>query len=554
MLYNFIAFIPILLIILLLVFMGKPAKLVMPFAWVVCFILAVFVWGMKTQDAAAYSLLGGFKGVDVLVTIFGAILLLNTLQFSGAMKAISNSLSGVTKDKRIQALIIGWMFSSFIEGAAGFGTPAALAGPLLVGLGFPPLAAAMFALICNSTAVAFGVVGVPTQTLLSCIETNILNSGLPIEIFTVAVTRMVATLHAVAGIFVPLIALCMLTKFFGKEKSIKPALAVAPFALFAGAAFVIPSITMAFLFGPEFPSLVGSLIGMVILIFAAKKGFLMPKDIWDFASKNEWKDDWKADVKIKEADDKTPSMSVIKAWLPYVIITLILVLTRVPSFGIMPYVKGLIATIPNLFGVEGLNYVMQWAWLPGTVFVFISVITFFMHRLNFKAVRAVFGATFRQIAGAAVAMFFGVALVQLMLNSSINVLSLPSMMTVMAMAFAGLFGSYYIVASPFIGVLGAFVSGSNTVSNMLFASMQYESAVILSLPPVLVVSLQAVGGGIGNMICINNIVAACSTVGVKGVEGKLVRRNILPVLIYCTIVILVAVIILATKYDPINLA
>ena len=118
------------------------------------------------------------------------------------------------------------------------------------------------------------------------------------------------------------------------------------------------------------------------------------------------------------------------------------------------------------------------------------------------------------------------------------------MMTVMAKTVSDFFGSSYLIVAPFIGVLGAFVSGSNTVSNMLFANMQFESAAMLGISQVLIVALQCVGGSIGNMICINNVVAACSTVGVVGVEGKLVRRNSIPMVIYCAIVILAAVIVM----------
>ena len=133
------------------------------------------------------------------------------------MAKINSCFTQITPDKRIQAIIIGWMFNSFIEGAAGFGTPAALAGPLLVGLGFPPLAAAMFALICNSTAVAFGVVGVPTTTALSTVANSVAAAGLNLVAFNTAVIRTTAVLHCVAGIIVPLMALCMMTKFLAPK-------------------------------------------------------------------------------------------------------------------------------------------------------------------------------------------------------------------------------------------------------------------------------------------------------------------------------------------------
>ena len=552
--YEIVSFVPISVIVLLLVGMNLPAKKVMPAAWAICVVLGIFVWKMPFKSAMAYSLYGALKAVDVLIIIFGAILMLNVLQFSGAMNSINLGLMKITKDKRIQAIIIGWMFNSFIEGAAGFGTPAALTAPLMVGLGFPPLAAAMFALVCNSTAVAFGAVGVPTITALASVEKYIIQyGGSTVETFNIALPRMIVLMHAVTGAFVPLIALCMLTKFFGKEKSIKPALEAAPFAIFSGVVFVVSSTIVAFLFGPEFPSLIGALVGLAVIVSASKKGFLMPKTTWDFPDRSDWEKDWCAAIEVNVNKREQPSIGLLRAWAPYILITAALVVTRIPAFGLTRSIKNVKIVIPAILGINGLNYELQWLWLPGTIFVIVALITVILHKMKMKDTVAAWRITTSQISSAAITLFFGVALVQLMLNSDVNQLGLQSMMTVMAATFAQIFGKFFVIISPVIGVLGAFISGSNTVSNMLFAPMQYETSVMLQMPPVLIVALQCVGGGIGNMICINNVVAVCSTVGVIGVEGKIVRRNMIPVLIYCVVSIFVAYILLAVGFNPIIL-
>lgn len=534
--YALIALLPIVAIIILLVALGWPAKRVMPIAWAVCLALAIFVWKMTPQNAFAYSLYGAFKGAETLVTILGAVLLLNTLRVSGAMRVISGGLVKVSADRRIQAIIIGWMFNSFIEGAAGFGTPAALAAPLLVGIGFPPMAAAMFALICNSTAVAFGVVGVPTLTALDQVKSQVLAAGFNAAAFDASVIRVTAILHTCVGVFVPLMALCMMTKFFGKERSIKPALQAAPFALFAGAAFVIPHLILAFLVGAEFPSLLGALIGLIVTVTAARKGFLTPKDTWDFPESQQI--DLRAAVPEEAVTGR--KLSPIMAWLPYGLIALILVASRIPAFGLTPFMKGTVLSFKNLLSVDGLHYDLQYLWLPGTVFIFISFVTVLLHRMTGKSVVKVLGGTSKQVYGAVIAMLFGVAMVQLMLNSGINNSGLNGMMSLIASSAADAFKGCYLLIAPLIGVLGAFVSGSNTISNMLFASMQFETALLLNLSPVLIVALQCVGGGIGNMICINNIVAACSTVGVSSKEGELVRRDLIPCILYSIGVVIVA--------------
>ncbi|MDR2933447.1 MAG: L-lactate permease [Oscillospiraceae bacterium] len=542
--FSVLAFVPILLILALLIFFNIPAKKVMPVGWFVCVILAVAFWQIRPLDVAAYSLFGALKGFDVLVTIFGAILLLNTLSFSGGMGAISNMFHGITPDHRIQALIIGWLFVSFIEGAAGFGTPSALAAPLLVGLGFPPLAAVMFTLICNATAVAFGVVGLPTITAFSAIEAEVAAAALSGDRFRAATTAAIAFMHAMVGIILPLITLALVTKFFGKEKSIRPALAVAPFAIFAGLAFVAPYFIIAVTLGPELPSLLGSLIGMAIVVPAAKKGFLIPEKAWRFPEEKDWAPDWRATVKMPEKHIDS-SMGMVKAWLPYIFIAVILTVTRIPAFGLTSFIQGLTLRIPNLLGVQGVTYEMQWAWLPGTVFILVSLLTIPLHKMSPQKVKGSLIATGKQVSGAAVAMIFGVALVQLMLNTKENPLALPSMMTTMASALTHVFGAAYTFIAPFIGTLGTLVSGSNTMSNMLFTPMQFESAMMLDLSPVVIVALQCVGGGIGCMVSINGIVATCATVGIQGAEGKIIRRDCIPMVIYVGVIILIAYVMMA---------
>ena len=539
---SFLSFVPILLIIVLLVAINMPSKKVMPIAWLVCLALALLFWKMRLIDAAAYSLFGALKGLDVLVTIFGAILLLNTLSFSGGMSAISKMFYSITPDNRIQALIIGWIFVTFIEGAAGFGTPSALAAPLLVGLGFPPLAAVMFTLVCNAPAVAFGVAGLPTITAGAAVQSNVEAAGMIPGVFNQSVTTAAAGMHSVAAVILPLIALGMITKMFGKEKSFKPALEAAPFAIFSGFAFAVPHFIVAAFLGPELPSIIGGLVGMAITITAAKKGFLMPKTVWSFPAENDWEDTWKASLKPAK-NDMDSHMSPVLAWTPYVLIAVILIITRLPFLGFASFIQALRIKIPNLLWVEGINYEMQWAWLPGTVFILVAFITAPLHKMTFEKVKASWKATLKQISGAAIAMLFGVALVQLMLNSGVNPSGYPGMITAMAQILSKTFGGIYIVIAPFIGILGTFVSGSNTVSNMLFAPMQFESALMLDISPVIIVAAQCVGGGIGSMLSVNNIIASCATVGIERAEGRIIKKNCVPMIIYAVLVIALAYIL-----------
>jgi len=290
-----LAFSPILLTIVLMVGFNWGAKKALPLSLVLAIVVAFGVWKIDLFHIMGYSVFGFLKAMDILIIIFGAILILNTMKLSGAMTTINNGFSGITTDRRIQAIIIGFMFGAFIEGAAGFGTPAALAGPLLVGLGFPPLAAAMVALIFNSVPVPYGAVGTPISGgAMVTLEQNLADIGANADVFKMALTEWVAIPNAIVGIFVPLLGIMIMTKFFGKEKSIKPALAAAPFAIFAGLAFAVPYVLIASTLGPDLPSLLGAFIGLGIIILAAKNGFLMPKESWDFPPKSEWAASWKS--------------------------------------------------------------------------------------------------------------------------------------------------------------------------------------------------------------------------------------------------------------------
>lgn len=549
--YAFMAFLPILVTIILMAAFNWPAKKALPLSWVLSAVIALTLWQMDFQHVLGYSIFGLGKALDVLIIIFGAILILNTLKQSGAMATINNGFMGISKDRRIQAIIIGWMFGAFIEGASGFGTPAALAGPLLVGLGFPPLAAAMVALIFNSTPVSYGAVGTPMNGAMSTIVGNLTNAGLDaasIDSFRLVLTKWVSIPHALVGIFVPLLGICMLTKFFGKERSFAGGLAAAPFAIFAGLAFVVPYSITAWTLGPEFPSLVGAFIGLPIVLWAAKNNFLTPKTAWDFPDKSEWEEDWKS--VLDTGDVGEAKMPLLKAWAPYGLIALILVLTRIPALGLKAWMSAQVLSIP-IPGVENLTYNLQYLWLPGTVpFILVALITHAIHGMNGEQIKLAWINTFKQITGAAIALFAGVAMVQLMLNSGVNAGGLDSMMTAMAKAAAGIAGSSFPFFAPFIGVLGAFISGSNTVSNVLFSSFQFETATILGMPQILVVALQIIGGATGNMICVNNVVAACATVGAIGVEGKIIRRNAIPCFIYTIIVAIFVAILIYSGFNP----
>ena len=158
---SLLALLPLLSIGVLLVGFRWPAKRAMPVGYVIVVVIASTVWGMDLVNIAAASVEGLIIATGLLYIIFGALLLLSTLTASGAIQTIRAAFTRISPDRRVQAIIIGWLFGSFIEGASGFGTPAAVASPLLLALGFPAMAAVMVGLVIQSTPVSFGAVGTP---------------------------------------------------------------------------------------------------------------------------------------------------------------------------------------------------------------------------------------------------------------------------------------------------------------------------------------------------------------------------------------------------------
>lgn len=537
-----LAFIPILVTLILMLVFNWPAKWCLLISWVIAVVFGFIFWDIDVIALLASSLYGMLSSLDVLIIITGAILVMNTLKASGAIASINRGFMNICPDKRVQACIIGFSFCSFIEAAAGFGTPAALAGPLLVSLGFPPMAAVMIALVFDSTAVSFGAVGTPVTAALSALDM----AGN--EAFISQFSLWTALPHAIMSIFLPLIVLMMTTKFFSKEKSFKPALEAAPFALFTGLSFAVPLLLTSIFVGYEFASLLAALFSIAVTVLAAKSGFLVPKKTWDFGNPNEWDKEWLATSKVSPVAES--KMSLIKAWVPYLLIALILVATRIPLLGLKDLLTGgfpFVVKVNNLLGFENLDWSLKWAYLPGTVFILIALITNIIHKMNREEIKQSWKDTAEQVSGAALALLFGLALVEVMKYKNIDGIS---MMDGMANALAKVGKELYVLISPFIGVLGAFVSGSATVSMNLFSNLQFNTATVLDLPTVFIISMQCVGGAVGNMVCINNAVAASATIGTIGKEGKLIKINTIPMVIYTLVTVTFFYIVLALGIRP----
>ncbi|WP_286975343.1 L-lactate permease [Pseudomonas sp.] len=537
-LLSILAFVPLVLAGVLLIGFRWPAKYAMPVVFLLTAIIGLTAWDMSLVRVVASSLQGLVLTASILWIIFGAILMLNTLKHSGGISAIRRGFSGISPDRRVQALIVAWLFGCFIEGASGFGTPAAVAAPLLVALGFPALAAVVLGMMVQSTPVSFGAVGTPMLVGVAGgldktgLTEQLATLGSSWDIFFQMIVSRVVILHGVIGLLMPLFMLSIMTRFFGKNQSWKEGLQMAPFAIFTGLAFSLPYMAAGVFLGPEFPSMIGALVGLAIVIPAAKAGFLLPKETWDFADAKDWPAEWmgKIEMKLDDIAGKTP-ISVPMAWAPYLLLAVFLVASRV-----FPDLKNALSAVSfgwtDILGEAGVSGAIQPLYLPGGILCMVVLVTFFLHRMRFSELTAAISESSRTLLGAGFVLIFTIPMVRILINSGVNGSDLVSMPVAMAQLVADSVGGIYPLFAPAVGGLGAFIAGSNTVSNLMLSQFQFNAAGLLGVSGAMMVAAQSVGAAAGNMIAIHNVVAASATVGLLGREGITLRKTMLPTLYY----------------------
>ena len=530
-----VSLLPIAVVAVFLVGLRWPASRAMPLAYFAAVAVAFLYWQLGVPQIAAASLKGVVVAVTLLYIVFGAILLLNTLSESGGLAVIRRGFTDISDDRRVQVILVAWLFGSFIEGSAGFGTPAAVCVPLLVGLGFPAKSAVISGMLIQCTPVSFGAVGTPILVgvrggLDGSPDVVAFAAGMGLEDWTELlpiIGARVAIVHAIAGTLIPLIVVAVMTRFFGERRSFLEGLRVWKFALFAAFAMTIPYVAIAHLLGPEFPSLLGSLVGLTLVVPAARRRWLLPAESWDFPPAERWEHSWSGAIPVRLEQD-SGRLSLWRAWLPYLLIAVLLVITRLPKLGIGSWLRTFTLPWPaalrdSAFGSSVRIDPIEWLYLPGTVFVVVCLATAWLHRMDVASVGRAWKRSGRMIFSASPALLFAVPMVQVFILSDGGDSGLASMPTVLAGGVSALAGGAWPAFAPSIGGVGAFVAGSNTISNMMFSLFQFQVAEQIAADPIWVVALQAVGGAAGNVICVHNVVAACAVVGLVGREGDVIR-------------------------------
>ncbi|SDY63856.1 L-lactate permease [Citreimonas salinaria] len=412
----------------------------------------------------------------ILWIILPALALFEFQKASGAILRIRDMLASLTGERRLQAILIAWFFGLFMEGAAGFGTPVALAAPLLVGLGYAPVRAVVLALLGHAAGVSFGALGTPVLAQVAV-------SGLTAQ----DIALQTAALHAIAApvLLVAMVRLADEAPLTGR---------LLGWTAFAAASFLLPSVILAALVGPELPTLGGALIGAAVFV---------------------------AVLRHSQPRNAAKPLFHFSDLAPYGLILLLVLATR------------LIAPVQETFAGLTLSWSMnggykgsfQPLYHPGTL-LFLGLLLGALGTGRSGLLPGALSVALRRLLPVAIALLVMLTLSRLMVHAG--------MIRSLAAAAAGV-GPVWPFLAPFVGVLGSFITGSATSSNILFTEFQVSTADRLGLPPTNLVAAHGFGSAIGNIVAPHNIIAGSATVGLMGREGVVLARTARLCLIYAAI-------------------
>lgn len=456
--------------------------------------LTVFDLGLPGAEPllslAGVAAEGGFVALTILWILWPALALHHMQQRSGAIDTLRQGLAQLSGSIALQAVLVGWLMTLFFEGAAGFGTPVALAAPLLVGLGMAPVQAVALALLGHAVGVSFGALGTPVAAQVAL-------TGLD----GVQIAWRTALLHTVLG--------SVMMLFFRRTLAASGHHLGLGWAALATAGFLLPGLALAALLGPELATLGGALLGGVLFIAVLRRH--------DPATQPS------AAHETKLASSRTTDMGLRLALAPYgVLVALVVAMAlarRWPPLGAL-LAEARIAW--QAFGEHGGQ--MQPLTHPGTLLLLALLIGAWLQRLPLRAVGQALLHSARQLWPVTLALLAMLMLSRLMLHGGlIQVLEQAAVHTI---------GPAWPWVAPAVGALGSFVTGSATASNVLFTSLQAQTAQALGLPVLAIVAAQGLGAGVGNIVCPHNIVAGAATVGLAGRESEVLRRMLLPCALY----------------------
>ena len=503
-----LAAVPVVVMLVGLGFLHLKAHIAAGVGLLAALIVAIFVYHMPPAMAGSAAFLGGLTGLLPIGWIVLNIIFLHQLtEANGSFKILQDSIAGITEDRRLQLLLIAFAFGAFFEGAAGFGTPVAVTAAILIGLGFSPLAASGLSLIANTAPVAYGALGTPVITLAKVHGYDVM-----------AVSAMIGRQLPFFSLLVPF---WLIWAFAGR----KAMLEIWPAILVTGVTFAIPQFLVSNYIGPELVDVIAAICSMGALVIFLR--FWKPKTIWTSVSlKGHEKDGGEGHVAA--APTRHPRGDVIRAWLPWAILTVFVFVWGLPP--VKAWLNGIFA--PN-FPIEGLHnlvekvppvvskptkeaavYAFTLLSATGTGILAAAIVAGLVMKYNPVQLVMNFGRTVWLVKFSLLTIMLMLALGTLTRYSGTD--------TTLGLAFANT-GVLYPFFGTLMGWLGVALTGSDTASNVLFGGMQKVAAEQLGLSANLMGAANSSGGVMGKMIDAQSIVVASTATRWFNHEGDILR-------------------------------
>ncbi|WP_439097834.1 lactate permease LctP family transporter [Campylobacter devanensis] len=494
-----VAFLPILCFLVSLLVFKLKGYMAAFLTVILASVLALFVYDMPFSLIGASFVQGFAQGMwPIAWIIIAAIFLYKLSVKSGSFEVIKQSVISITPDHRIQVILIGFCFGSFLEGAIGFGGPVAITAALLVGLGLKPLYAAGLCLIANTAPVAFGAVGIPIIAMANLVGVE-----------QYEVSAMVGRMLVPLSLTVPFFIVFLMDGFKGVKETF-------PAILVAAISFTATQFISSNYLGAELPDIVSAVVSLICTTAFLKiwkpSNIFRLDDQTDFTSKTE-----------------LSNGQIFKAWLPFILLIACIILWTQPWFkalfakgGVFDYTVATLAannvgtSIVDATGKAiGLNLNISFVGLQaGTAILLAAFLSIWFLKIKANDAADCFWDTLKEMAIPCITIGLVVSFAFIAKNAAMS--------TTLGLAFAQT-GDAFAFFSPVIGWIGVFLTGSDTSSNLLFGPLQQVSARELGVGEALFLAANSVGGVVGKMISPQSIAIACAAVGLVGRESELFK-------------------------------
>ena len=508
------ATLPLLVLLLGIPLMMKPAAKVAPVAWLAAVLTAIYVFHFPAKVTLLAAAQGGLTGLFPIMYIpFGALVIYNVLKVTGWMDKMQGAMANLTVDRRAQALLIAFGFGAFLEGICGFGAPVAIPASILIGLGYNPMMAALVCLVANTGPVPFGSLAIPTVTLAK-------TTGLDLMKLSQMTGRFMAPLSLIMA-FATVYAM-------SKFKGLRGALGT---ILIAGLSFSVTEFLVSNYIGPDLASVLAGLVCLVAVAVSLKvQKHAQP---WLFEG------DAPASKVVKEFHFRELFLS----WLPYLLLAVFVIAVNLPKTK--PLFAGAAAGwhwAVLKAQIYNPNKIYSFAWLqtPGTIMLIAGLVAFPFMGISYSVMGEQFGKTFKQMIPSFIAVACILSIAEVM-NLALPIIDprtklavvgdlavkQVSMVATLANGIVALVSKQiYPLLSPLFGTIGVFLTGSNTSANALFGNLQKLTAQGMGLSDILMASAGSAGASAGKMISPQSIVIAAAAVGLAGKEGLIMRQTI----------------------------